>query len=380
LQEIWKIKRISLSQNRSGKKWDLGYNPRLIMEEKQPVSQKPTFWVRDVPVYGDVILSPMARYSDVPFRALCRAYGSAMSYTEFVPAGALLHDKNPMWRRLDVRPGGEKPMVFQIFGFDVQELLDAALVIQEWGPDIIDINMGCSAPQVSEHGAGVGMMRKPKLVAKTFRLLNEHLEIPVTGKIRLGWDGSSKNYLEIARIMEDNGASLVAIHGRTKAQKYRDEADWDAIAELKQAVSIPVIGNGDVKTAVDIDRIKAYTGCDAVMIGRAAVGNPWIFARKPREEVLFADIMAAIRLHLREMLAYYGDPAGLVSFRRHLKKYLSGLALKHYQRRLMVIDDKDEFEAVLREMETAVPIQEPLAKLQRVRYFPMASQLVQFGE
>ena len=340
------------------------------MEEKLPNERKPSFYVRDIPIYGDTILSPMARYSDVPFRTLCRAHGSAMNYTEFVPAGALLHPENSMWRRLDVRPGGETPMVFQIFGFDAQELLEAALVIQEWGPDIIDINMGCSAPQVSEYGAGVGMMRKPKLVEETFRLLTKHLDVPVTGKIRLGWDEASKNFLEIAHIMEDNGASLVAMHGRTKAQKYMGQADWDPIAALKQAVSIPVIGNGDVKTAVDIDSMKAYTGCDAVMIGRAAVGNPWIFERKAREDVVFAEIMGAIRLHLQEILAYYGDPAGLRRLHRHLGRYLSGLALKHYQSRLLAAEDKEAFELILQEMETAVPVQEPLAKLHKVRYFP----------
>jgi hypothetical protein len=152
---------------------------------------RPAFWVRDVPVYGDTILSPMARYSDVPFRAVCRAHGSAMNYTEFVPAGALLREPNPMWRRLDVHPGGEKPMVFQIFGFDAQEMLAAARRIEAWGADIIDVNMGCAAPQVSEQGAGVGMMRRPELVAETFRLLTKHLRVPVTGKIRLGWDASS---------------------------------------------------------------------------------------------------------------------------------------------------------------------------------------------
>lgn len=340
------------------------------MEDRKPSEQEPTFWVRDVPVYGDAILSPMARYSDVPFRTLCRACGSAMNYTEFVPAGALVNPENSMWRRLDVRPGGEKPMVFQIFGFDAQELLAAALVIQEWGPDIIDINMGCSAPKVSEHGGGVGMMRKPKLVAETFALLSKHLTIPFTGKIRLGWDESSRNFLEIAHIMEDNGASLVAIHGRTRTQKYMGKADWDAIAELKQSVSIPVIGNGDVKTAVDIDRLKAHTGCEAVLIGRAAVGNPWIFGRKAREDLLFSEVVAGIRLHLQEMLAYYGDPNGLIRFRRHLKKYFSGLALKPYLFKLLEADNKEAFEQILQELETAVPQQEPLGNLQKVRYFP----------
>ena len=241
---------------------------------------KPTFWVRDVPVYGDAILAPMARYSDVPYRALCRAYGSAMSYTEFVPAEALLCHPNPMWRRLDIKPGGEKPVAFQIFGYDLRQLLTAAQRIEAWGPDLIDVNMGCAAPQVSEHGAGVGMMRRPDLVAATFRLLTTHLRVPVTGKIRLGWDAHSRNFLEIAHIMEDNGAALIAVHGRTRTQSYLEAADWEAIATLKQRAKIPVIGNGDVQTPADIQRMKAYTGCDGVMIGRAAMGNPWIFARQ----------------------------------------------------------------------------------------------------
>ena len=161
---------------------------------------KPNFWVRDIPVYGDVILAPMAQYSDVPYRALCRAHGSAMSYTEFVPATSLLHERNPMWRRLDINPNGERPMVFQIFDYDPKRLLAAAQEIESWGPDIIDINMGCSAPQISNQGAGVAMMRYPERVAETFRLLTKHLSIPVTGKIRLGWDATNKNFIQIARI------------------------------------------------------------------------------------------------------------------------------------------------------------------------------------
>ena len=222
------------------------------------MNPQPTFCVGNVPVYGDTILAPMAGYSDVPTRALYRAYGSAMHYTEFVPAEALLTDTpNPQWRRLDVHPQGERPLVFQIFGGDARQMLAAAQRIEAWGPDIIDVNMGCSVPKITEKGAGVGMMRQPELVADTFRLLKRHLQVPVTGKIRLGWDAHSQNYLEIGRIMVDNGAALVAVHGRTRAQKYRGKADWDAIARLKQTLPVPVIGNGDVNTVTDIDRMKA---------------------------------------------------------------------------------------------------------------------------
>jgi tRNA-dihydrouridine synthase len=157
-------------------------------------------------------------------------------------------------------------------------------------------------------------------------LLSTHLPVPVTGKIRLGWEESQKNYLEIARIMEDNGAALIAMHARTKTQKYGGQADWDAIAELRQAVSVPVIGNGDVQTPADIDCMKAHTGCDAVMIGRAAIGNPWIFARIDKADVAYEDVVAAIRLHLKEMVAYYGEKEGLKLFRKHLKRYLEPFA------------------------------------------------------
>lgn len=297
----------------------------------------PTFHVAHIPIYGDVILSPMAGFSDVPYRAICRAYGSAMHYTEFVPVEALQGKpkKNKFWERLDYQPG-EHPMVFQIFGNNAQMILDAALNIEQLGPDIIDINMGCSTRRVSGRGAGVGMMRDPQLVAETFSLLSKHLSVPVTSKIRIGWD-DMRNYLEIGRILEDNGAQLVAIHGRTKEQKYNGRADWDTIAELKQTLNIPVIGNGDVAAPADIEAMKTYTNCDAVMIGRGAIGNPWIFSRKRRQELTFSELAEGIRIHTNEMLTYYGDPHGLILFRKHFKRYVQGV---------QGVDD--QFEAMVR--------------------------------
>lgn len=285
--------------------------------------RKAVFWVRDVPVYGDAILSPMAGYSDVPYRALCRSYGSAMNYTEFVPVEGLLGKKrdNRYWQRLDKKPD-EHPLVFQIFGSDAQKILQAAQRIEALEPDIIDINMGCATKRVSGRGAGVGMMPQPELVRETFSLLTQHLSVPVTGKIRLGWDADHSNYVDIARILEDNGAALIAMHARTKTQKYGGQADWDAIARLREVVTVPVIGNGDVNTPDDINRMKAHTGCDAVMIGRAAIGNPWIFARKEKADLLLPDILEAVRFHAREMAAYYGEKHGLTLFRKHLKRYL----------------------------------------------------------
>ena len=317
---------------------------------------EPTFWVRDVPVYGDTILAPMAGYSDVPYRALCRAYGSAMHYTEFVPVEALLGRQrdNRFWQRLDKQPG-ERPVVFQIFGNEVQKILRAAQNIELLEPDVIDINMGCSTRKVSGRGAGVGMMPQPELVAQTFSLLTKHLSVPVTGKIRLGWDASEQNFLEIGRILEENGASLIAMHARTKVQKYGGQADWDAIGELCQTVSVPVIGNGDVQTPADIDRLKAHTGCQAVMIGRAAIGNPWIFARIDRAELTLDDVLPAVRLHSQEMMAYYGERAGLLQFRKHLKRYLEDMPeVQDIVSEMLQVESAAAFAELLAEMETAV--------------------------
>ncbi|MCA9945730.1 MAG: tRNA-dihydrouridine synthase, partial [Anaerolineales bacterium] len=293
----------------------------------------------------------------------------------FVPTEALLGNPNPLWRRLDIHPNGERPMVFQIFGSDARQILQAAQRIESWGADIIDINMGCSVPKISEKGAGVGMMRQPKLVAETFRLLSKHLQVPVTGKLRLGWDESSQNYLEIAKIMVDNGAALVALHGRTRSQKYRGQANWDAIAKLKQSVNVPVLGNGDVQTVIDIDRLQKYTGCDGVMIGRAALGNPWLLARIDREQLTFGEVTAVLRQHLQESLAYYGTADGLATFGRHLKKYLSGLALKPFLPALLHAESVAEFEERLCVMETAVPPHLTIAELRKIPHFSLPPAL-----
>jgi tRNA-dihydrouridine synthase B len=301
------------------------------------------FYVREIPIRGDLILSPMAGFSDLPFRSICREYGSAMSYTEFVSAEAMSYD-NPKTRRFfDFEPF-ERPMVFQLFDSDVDRLVTQCQRAEALGPDTIDINMGCSVSSVSGRGAGAGLLRTPHKIAQIFNRLSKTLSVPVTGKIRLGWDDSSRNYLEVAHILEDNGASAIAIHGRTKQQAYKGEADWAPIGEVKAAVKIPVIGNGDVKCVADIDRLKAQTGCDAVMIGRAAIGNPWIFQRKDRDQVTFAEKAKLIRRHLAAMLDYYGAPHGLILFRKHVVKYIkgeSGVSTVHLP--LVTCNTADEF-------------------------------------
>lgn len=303
----------------------------------------PTFWVRNIPIYGDLILSPMDGYSDLPFRSLARSLGSAMSYTEFINAIEVVYGHPHLEEKLAYQVG-ERPVVFQIFDDDPDRLIKAALILRKRNPDIIDINMGCSARCVSGRGAGAGLLRTPEKIAMIFSRLTKELDIPVTGKIRLGWDDASRNYLEIARIIEENGGQLIAVHGRTKAQAYGGQADWDAIAEVRQAVSIPVIANGDVKTVADIERIKSHTGCSAVMIARSAIHNPWIFARLDRDEVpteLFSDTL--IR-HLDSMIDFYGPQRGIVLFRKYASRYLTPYQMEGELRQsLMTSETREEF-------------------------------------
>ena len=310
-------------------------SPLLVI----PMSSTPSFLVGPIPVYGDLILSPMDGFSDLPFRLMCRELGSAMSYTEFINALDILQGHPHIHKKFAFEPE-ERPVVFQIFDDDPARLLEAALRLQEFRPDIIDINMGCSANTVSGRGAGAGLLRTPDKIARVFHLLSRSLEVPVTGKIRLGWDQDARNYLEIARIIEENGGSLVAVHGRTKMQGYGGQADWDAIAEVKQVVSIPVVGNGDVRTVEDIQRIKMKTGCDAVMIGRGAIGNPWIFSRLDRIAVPPEQVRRTMLRHLERMLQFYQGDRGLVLFRKHACRYLSPFPLSKEQREKLFTSER----------------------------------------
>src|SRR5512139_1452501 len=291
-----------------------------FINQKVISDTSPTFTVSDVPIYGDALLAPMDGYSDWPFRSLCRKLGSAMSYTEFVKVAKVLSRSKEPATRLYFEEG-ERPITFQLYGDDPDLILKAARSVERLNPDIIDINMGCPAKSIADRGAGVGMMPTPLKIARTFRKLSSALRVPVTGKIRLGWD-RNKNYKLIARIIEEEGGSLIAIHGRTKEQRYSGNADWDAIAEVKSLVKIPVIGSGDVRVVADIQRMKAHTGCDAVMIGRAAIANPWIFAGLDREQVPAELLQQTVHEHLQKSIQFYGEEDGQRLFRKYAVQYL----------------------------------------------------------
>ncbi len=293
--------------------------------------QTPNFYIRETPIYGDAILAPMDGYSDWPFRSLCRELGSAMSYTEFVKVEKILSKSKQPAKKLYFQEA-ERPVVFQLYGDDVDKIVEAALRVVEWRPDVIDINMGCPAKSISDRGAGVGMMKTPLKIARLFTQLSKKIKIPLTGKMRLGWE-KNKNYALIARIVEECGGALIAMHARTKEQSYSGQADWDAIAEIKSRVKIPVIGSGDVKTVADIERMKNYTRCDAVMIGRGALANPWIFSRLDREQVAAAQVQETVRSHLAKSIEFYGEEDGQRLFRKYAVQYLLMKTLTREERK-----------------------------------------------
>jgi nifR3 family TIM-barrel protein len=292
------------------------------------IKTEASFSIRDLHVHGDLILAPMRGYSDLPYRTICRSLGSAMSYTSFVGAIEILSNDETSWKTLEYEPQ-ERPVVFQIYDNNVNRLLEAAKLIRSRNPDMIDVNMGCSVRKVAGRGAGAGLLRDLKKLGKIIHGLTSTLDIPVSAKIRLGWDQHNRNYIAVAKAIEDNGGALIAVHARTRDQAFRGEADWDAIAEIKNAVSIPIIGNGDVKTVEDIDHLKIHTGCDAIMIGRAAKGNPWIFQRRNREEVSNQEVSTILFRHLDRMIKFYGQDLGLLRFRKHLAAYIKLMQISH---------------------------------------------------
>jgi len=315
-------------------------------------SSTPSFLVDSIPIYGDAILSPMDGYSAWPFRSICRELGSAMSYTEFVNVRDILARPGYVLPKMKFTEN-ERPIVIQIYGDDPDQILEAALEVQDLSPDIIDINMGCPTRSIATRGAGVGLMRTPLKIARIFRKLTAKVEVPVTGKIRLGWDDDCLTYPLVARIIEENGGKLLAVHGRTKVQGYEGEANWDAIAEVVSSVKIPVIGNGDVNTPNDIKRMKAHTGCAGVMIGRAAIDNPWIFSYLDREKVSHQQVREIMLQHLERNLEFYGEERGLILFRKYASRYLTPYKLpEDIRKNLLTRKTADEFIHLLEDIPT----------------------------
>ncbi|MEM7183426.1 MAG: tRNA dihydrouridine synthase DusB [Spirochaetota bacterium] len=302
--------------------------------------------IGDVKIDGRVILSPMAGISDSPYRLLTRKMGSAFSFTEFVSADGITHFNQKTIRLFQYKEE-ERPVCFQIFGNDIKTIVDAAKISEELKPDIIDINMGCSTSKVSQRGSGAGLLKKPAYAGKIIETLRKNLRVPVTAKIRIGWDHDSLNYKEVVTALQDSGVQAISVHGRTKQMGYKGHADWKVIGEIKSFASVPIFGNGDVLSYEEAMQKLHSSGVDGILIGRAGIGNPWLFSGKDKSSIDLAEMLHMIRSHLRYMLDFYGE-LGLVLFRKHLAKYLKEYPkLQDCKRQLLTCNSVEQFDDLL---------------------------------
>lgn len=288
--------------------------------------------IGNVTLDNNIILAPMAGVSDLPFRLLCRELGAGLVCMEMVSAKAIFYNNRNTDSLMEIHPE-EVPVSLQLFGSDPVIISDMAKRIEERPFALLDINMGCPVPKVVNNGEGSALMKNPKLVEEILSSLVKAVKKPVTVKIRKGFNEENVNAVEIAKIAEACGVAAVAVHGRTREQYYSGHADWDIIAKVKQAVTIPVIGNGDVDSAGKAEELLAQTGCDGVMIGRAAQGNPWIF-REVAEYLETGNIperpsnrekKELILRHAALQLEYKGEYTGVREMRKHLSWYTVGM-------------------------------------------------------
>ena len=305
---------------------------------------------------NNVFLAPMAGVTDLPFRLLCKEMGCGLVYSEMVSAKGILYDNKNTTELLEIDPK-ERPVAVQLFGSDPEILGAMAKKIEQYPIDIIDVNMGCPAPKIVKNGEGSCLMKTPELVGKIVKSLVESQSKPVTIKFRKGFDDDHVNAVEIAKVAEANGASAVAVHGRTREQYYSGKADWDIIKQVKEAVNIPVIGNGDIFTPQDAKNLLEHTGCDAIMVGRGAQGNPWIFKRilhylntgellpEPTAE---ERVEKALR-HAQMLIDYKGEYIGVREMRKHMAWYMKGMpGAAELRGKLNYAENRTELESLLR--------------------------------
>ena len=288
--------------------------------------------IGNITLENNILLAPMAGVTDLPFRLLCREQGAGLCCMEMVSAKAILYKNRNTESLLQIHPQ-EGPVSLQLFGSDPKILSEMAKQIEDRPFAVLDINMGCPVPKVVNNGEGSALMKQPKLVGEIVRAVVKAVDKPVSVKIRKGFNDTCVNAVEIARIAEDSGAAAVVVHGRTREQYYAGEADWEIIARVKEKLSIPVIGNGDITDGKSAEAILKQTGCDGIMIGRAARGNPWIFGQtaawlqdgtllpRPGKE----EIKEMILRHAKLQLECKGEYTGIREMRKHVSWYTTGM-------------------------------------------------------
>ncbi len=299
-----------------------------------------------------LLLAPMEDVSDPPFRALCKEQGADVMYTEFISSEGLIRDAAKSMMKLDIYEK-ERPIGIQIFGANLDSMLQAVDIVEKTNPDIIDINYGCPVKKVVCKGAGAGILKDiPKMVSLT-KAIVERTKLPVTVKTRLGWDHDSIQIVDVAERLQDVGAQAISIHGRTRAQMYKGDANWHPIAAVKnnQRMRIPVFGNGDVDTPEKAMMMRDEFGLDGAMIGRASIGNPWFFGQvkhyfKTKEHLpppTIKDRVEMARRHLQMAIDWKGDKLGVFETRRHYTNYFKGIPhFKEYRLQMVTLDDASE--------------------------------------